>query len=98
MALGDKSPRETREANTTTVRNIATGSVLAVTDRRFTQPWGAEKWVCDQVAINFDTDPDNDIVESVDTDEGRFYSINGKPVAYVEGEYEPLFEMLQAAE
>ena len=96
---GSQSPNEARSAKTKTLRDITNGNVLAFSRREFLEPWGAEKWACEQVAINFDTDPDDDIVECEDTDEGRFYSINGKPVAYIEGEYEPLWvNFAEAAE
>lgn len=95
-ALGQTSPREARQRAATIVRDITSGQIIARTNYRFTAPWGIEHWVCDAIADHFDASRDD--VRCEDTDEGRFYSLNEKPVAYVEGEYEPLFEMLQAAE
>jgi len=94
-SLGQTSPREAREAQATIVRDIATGQVIARTSYRFTAPWGAEIWATDAIADHFDC-PTCD-VRTEDTDEGRFYSIDGKPVAYVEGEYEPLWMHLSEA-
>lgn len=93
--LGQTSPREAREAQETIVRDITSGHVIARTLYRFTAPWGIEHWVCDAIADHFDASRDD--VRCADTDEGRFYSIDGKPVAYVDGEYEPLFLHLQDA-
>lgn len=95
MPLGDTSPIEARAAATTTVRDIASGQTIARTSYRFLAPWGQETWVCDAVADHFDASRDD--VRCEDTDEGRFYSIGGKPVAYVDGEYEPLWLRLSEA-
>jgi len=100
-ALGKTSPAEARKANETVVLDIATGDVIARTTYKFTQPWGQEIWVCDAVADHFDAQKfaGSHGVECEDTDEGRFYSLNGKPVAYVQGEYEPLsVQFAEAAE
>lgn len=94
--LGQTSPREARQQNATVVRDIATGEIIACTNYRFVMLWGEERWTARAIADHFDADFDQ--VRCEDTDEGRFYSLDGRPVAYIEGEYEPLFELLQAAE
>lgn len=95
--IGLTSPREAREAGATVVRDITSGAVIARTSYRFLMPWGAERWVSDAIADHFDADPDTVNVE--DTDDGRWYSIDGDPVAYVDGEYEPLWmHLAEAAE
>lgn len=95
-ALGRQSPAEARQQNATVVRNLATGEVIARTSYRFIMLGGQEIWTARAIADHFDCDCEQ--VRCEDTDEGRFYSLDGRPVAYIEGEYEPLFAMLEAAE
>ena len=94
-SLGQTSPRERREADKLTIRDITDGSVIAW---NFTAhlPTYRRGWIVERIAEHFECE--EDAVRSEDTEDGYFYSINGKPAAYVEGEYEPLFQILQAAE
>lgn len=94
-ALGQTSPREAREADKLTIRDITDGSVIAW---NFTAhlPTYRRGWIVEQIAEHFECE--EDAVRSEDTEDGYFYTINGKPAAYIEGEYEPLFQLLQAAE
>lgn len=102
-SLGQTSPREAREAQATIVRDIATGQVIARTNYQFLMPGSREYWVRDAIGDHFlevarwNARSHADEVSCEDTDEGRFYSIDGKPVAYVEGEYEPLWMHLSEA-
>lgn len=93
-AIGQTSPRERREANKIVIRDITDGSVIA---RNFIahMPTYVRGWVIDRIAEHFECE--EDAVRSEDTEDGYFFSINGKPAAYIEGEYEPLWTLINEA-
>lgn len=93
-ALGQTSPREHREASKITIRDITDGSVIA---RNFTAhlPLYRRGWIIERIAEHFESE--EDAIRSEDAGDGYFYSIDGKPAAYIEGEYEPLWMHLSKA-
>lgn len=94
--LGSQSPNEARSAKTKTLRDITNGSVISRGYNLTCSLNATWDWISSAVATEFECDASD--VHVIESDEGDMIGINGKPVAYIEGEYEPLWEMLQAAE
>ena len=95
-ALGKTSPAEARSAKTKTLRDIATGEVISKGYDLLATLNTKWNWISRAVARHFECDESD--VHCLETDNGDVITIGDRPVAYIEGEYEPLFELLQAAE
>lgn len=82
-----------RDADKIVIRDIGTGQVIASNFTKHIPMYTRAAWVRQCIADHYACSAD-DITTEID---GR-YEIDGIPMAYIEGEYEPLVEMIEAAE
>jgi hypothetical protein len=95
-ALGRTSPAEARSAKTKTLRDIDTDKVISRGYGLHLSLDATWNWISNAVAERFECETHE--VHCLETDDGELIAINGEPVAYIESEYEPTYQIMQAAE
>lgn len=84
-ALGKTSPAEARASSRQTIRDIASNKVIASNvGMTF---WNTWPWASTAIADQYECDAYD--VHILETDDGDLIAVNGKPIAYFEGDYDP---------
>jgi hypothetical protein len=84
-ALGQTSPAEARASKTETIRDLESREVIA---RNVGMTfWNTWPWAMTAIADRYECDAYD--VHTLETDKGDLIAVNGKPIAYFEGDYDP---------